>query len=155
MIYGFITLLVWCFLSFFWGSIYLVENNFRNLDVYVISFDTATNSFLTGPIMNQATYLANLDPSVAHLGWQIRDASLYPNGLDDVRQEILGQKAWAAIVVNANATTAWTTAVQNGDATYDPTGAIGVYYQSARFYQVILLYFPGLVSFPHLMYINT
>jgi hypothetical protein len=87
-----------------------------------------------------------LPATTVHLGWRVKDASYYPNGLGDVRQDVLQQGCWAAVVVNANATSAWRTALENGDSSYDPTGAITIYLQSARFYQVVLLYIVQLVS---------
>ena len=146
MIYGLVTVWVYAFLGFFWGSTYLVENEFRHLTVHVVSFDTDPNSFLNGPILNQATYLANQANSVPHLGYEVHSASEYPNGLADVEYDVMSQGCWAAVVINANATTAWRNAVQNGDTSYDPNGAIGIYYQSARFYQVILLYIEAIVG---------
>lgn len=92
-------------------------------------------------MLNEAQYQANLPASVAHFGWTIKPSSDYPNGIQDVQDSILRQDAWVAVVVNANATTAWRQALADGDASYDPTGAMTIYYQSARFYQVTLLYF--------------
>ena len=95
--------------------------------------------------MLQAQYEASLPSSIPHLGWEIHAASEYPNGLADVQHSIFAQKCWAAVVINANATSAWTAALADGDTSYDPTGAIGIYYASARFYQVTLLYIESLV----------
>jgi hypothetical protein len=91
-------------------------------------------------MINMAQQQNFLPVTTPHFTWIIRDASDYPNGLEDVRHEVLGQECWAAVVINANATTAWRTAIENGDTSYSPDGAIGIYFQSARFYQVVLLY---------------
>ena len=96
-------------------------------------------------MINQANYENSLSDSVPHMSWVIRDASLYPNGLSDVENEVITQQCWAAVVINANATSAWTAALAAGDASYDPTGAIGIYVQSARFYQVVLNYVEAIV----------
>lgn len=146
MVFGFITLWLWICLLIFWGSNYMLEPNFVNLTVNLIPFDTDAESFLVGPIVNQANYQNSEPRSSAHFTWVIKSPNDYPNGLEDVRRDIMGQKAWAAVVINANATSAWRTALANGDASYDPTGAIGVYYASARFYQVTLLYIESIVS---------
>lgn len=66
-----------------------------------------------------------------------------------MERDIATQKSWGAVVINANATTAWRNALTTGDASYDPNGAIGIYFSSARFYQVTLLYIESIVS-PHL-----
>ncbi|WWC65254.1 uncharacterized protein I303_107871 [Kwoniella dejecticola CBS 10117] len=146
-IFGFITLWLWVCLSIFWGSTYRLTSFLPSLTVHVIPFDTpSSTSYLNGPITQQMQTVASQPPSMVHLGYQIQDPSNYPNGLDDVRQSVLAQECWAAIVINANASSAWTDALNNGDASYDPTGAIGIYYSSARFYQVVLLYFDSLIS---------
>ncbi|WVQ63400.1 uncharacterized protein L199_001553 [Kwoniella botswanensis] len=147
VLYGFITIWLWICLSIFWGSTYRLTSFLPSLTVHVIPFDTpSSTSFLNGPITQQMTYVANEPPSVVHLGYEIKDPSNYPNGLEDVRRSIVAQECWAAIVVNANASSGWTDALQNGDASYDPTGAIGIYYSGARFYQVVLLYFDSLIT---------
>jgi len=146
LLYGFITVWLWVCLSIFWGSTYKLEAYLHRLTVHFVSFDTDPNSFLNGPMIQEAQYQAALPSSIPHLGWEVHDASEYPNGLWDVMHEVYAQKAWAAVVINANATSAWREALANGDMNYDPTGAIGIYYASARFYQVTLLYIEPLVS---------
>ncbi len=145
-IYGFITLWLWVCLSIFWGSTYKLETYFSRLTVHYVTFDTDPNSFLNAPMLNEVQYEAALPRSIPHLGWEVHDASEYPNGLEDVKQEVYSQKCWGAVVINANATSAWRAALANGDATYDPTGSIGLYFASARFYQVTLLYIEAFVS---------
>ena len=148
LLFGFITLWLWTWLPLFWGSTYKLQNYFHKLSVNYVTFDTDPNSFLNNPMLQEAQYQAALSDSIPHLGWVVRNASEYPNGLADVRQEIYSQKAWATVVVNANATSAWQAALANGDSSYDPTGAVGVYFASARFYQVTLLYLQPLVRGP-------
>lgn len=86
--------------------------------------------------------------STAHLGYVIRDAADYPRGVYDAMDEVTNKDCWGAIVVNANATSAWRAALESGDASYDPSGAVGVFYQGARYYQIILLYLAPFVSRP-------
>ncbi|WVF67907.1 hypothetical protein IAT40_002669 [Kwoniella sp. CBS 6097] len=147
MLLAFITFWLWVCLSIFWGSTYRLVNFLPSLTVHVIPFDTPSGtSYLNGPMIQEANYVASLPSSIVHLGYEVKDPVNYPNGLDDVRRSVIAQECWAAIVVNANASTAWTNALTNGDASYDPTGAIGIYYASARFYQVVLLYFNSIIS---------
>lgn len=147
IIFGLLTIWLWGCLSIFWGSVYKLTTGLPAINVYFVTFDNDANALLNQPITEQANYLANLPASMPHLGWQVRQASDYPNGLEDVRQEVLHQKSWATVVVNANATSAWRNAIRNGDANYDPNGAIGIYYMGARFYQVQYLYTEALVSY--------
>lgn len=131
---------MWACLSIFWGSTYHLQTNFHRLTVHLVSLDTEPDSFLV-PAMEQMAQEQNSMPiEMPHFTWIVRSASDYPNGLADVRHEILGQECWAAVVINANATSAWREALQTGDASYSPNGAMGIYFQSARFYQVVLLY---------------
>ncbi|WWC72650.1 uncharacterized protein I206_106614 [Kwoniella pini CBS 10737] len=146
-LFGFITLWLWICLSIFWGSTYRLTSFLPSLTVHVIPLDTpSSTSYLNGPITEQMQTVANQPPSIVHLGYQMQDPSNYPNGLEDVRRSVIAQDCWAAIVINANASSAWTNALNNGDASYDPNGAIGIYYSSARFYQVVLLYFDSLIT---------
>ncbi len=101
---------------------------------------------MLGPaIINEANTQAALSSATPHLGWQVKSASDYPNGIPDVENDVLGQGCWGAVVINANATSAYLDALENGDSSYDPKGAIGIYMASARFYQVTLLYLEPLV----------
>jgi hypothetical protein len=130
---------MWACLSLFWGSTYHLQTNFHRLTVHLVPLDNDANSFLNQPFINMAQEQNSLT-TTPHFTYVIRSASDYPNGLEDVRREVLGQECWAAVVVNANATSAWRTAIESGDASYSPNGAVGIYFQSARFYQVVLLY---------------
>ena len=51
---------------------------------------------------------------------------------EDVAHDIVNEGAWAAIVISEGATSALTAARQNGDASYDGSQAIQVYYAQAR-----------------------
>jgi hypothetical protein len=146
LLYGFITLWLWVCLSIFWGSNYKLETYLPALTVNYVTFDTDPDSFLNSPMLETANMQAGLPASTVHLGWEAKDAAYYPNGIGDVQQDVLQQGCWAAVVVNANATSAWRAALATGDASYNPTGAITIYLQSARFYQVTLLYITQLVS---------
>lgn len=137
---------MWACLSLFWGSTYHLETNFHRLTVHLVPLDTDPDSFLVPPMINMAEMQNSLPVETPHFTYIIRQASDYPNGLQDVEREVVGQECWAAVVINANATTAWRNALENGDSTYSPTGAIGIYFQSARFYQVVLLYIQQTVS---------
>jgi hypothetical protein len=114
------------------------------LTVDLVSFDTDSGSFLNYPMAEMARTLGG-QPN--ELGWNVRPSSDYPNGLESARHDVLGQKSWATVVINANATSAWREAVTTGDANFDPTGAITIYIQTARFYQVSLLYVEAFASF--------
>lgn len=144
-VYTFITCWLWVCLSIFWGSTYKLEANLKNLRVDFVTFDNDAGSVLNAPMRQAVEQQQQLGSSAPHLGWNIRNADAYPDGLESVRNDIIGQECWVTVVINANATSAWRTALQQGNANYDPSGAVRVYYASARFYQVTLLYVNAMV----------
>ncbi|BGP07218.1 hypothetical protein JCM10049v2_003049 [Rhodotorula toruloides] len=128
---------VWACLSIFWGSTYLLEHYFPNAKVYVYDFDsTANQNPLLGPAVVQ--YLRSTLDAPVHMGVIIRD----PTGktFDDVAKEIVGEKAWAAVVINANATSNFREAVAGTggllNGRWAPEGAISLVISGARWYQV-------------------
>lgn len=138
---------MWACLSIFWGSTYHLQTNFHRLTVNLVPLDTDPNSFLVPTMVEMAQTQNSLPIEMPHFTYIIRSPGDYPNGLEDVRREVLGQECWAAVVINTNATSAWREALESGDATYSPSGAVGIYFQSARFYQVVLLYIQQTVRY--------
>jgi hypothetical protein len=103
---------------------------------------------ILGPAYTSYARQSNSLPlSTPHVGYNIIDVSQgYPNGVWDARDDVLKKKCWAAIVIHANATSSWRDAIQTGDAGYDPQGSVGIYYEGARYYQIVLLYLRPFVS---------
>lgn len=66
------------------------------------------------------------------VGWGSLPASAFNNDPMAVRQAVYDEKAWAAIIINANATALLQDAVKNGNTTYDPMGAAQIVYVQAR-----------------------
>ncbi|POY73673.1 hypothetical protein BMF94_3208 [Rhodotorula taiwanensis] len=140
---------IWALLSVFWGSTYLLEHYFPNAKLYVYDFDSANNANpLLGPYVTQ--YMLSTLEQPTHMGVIIRD----PTGktIDDVITEIVQEKAWAAMVVNANASTMFREAIAgtggllNGE--YAPAGALTVITEGARWFQVTDDYiFPFLTKY--------
>ena len=50
----------------------------------------------------------------------------------EVRSQIYDYKAWAAVIINANATALLQSAIQNGNSSYDPMGVAQIIYVEAR-----------------------
>lgn len=89
-----------------------------------------------GPVLTQMAQQTNEQPkSIGRLGFAIEDASDYPGGIDDVRNTVGYSGRWGAIVALPNCTSAWEDALSSGDASYDPTGCLAVFYSSGRFYR--------------------
>ncbi|GAA6041975.1 hypothetical protein JCM8097_009126 [Rhodosporidiobolus ruineniae] len=132
---------VWALLSVFWGSTWLLEWYFPNLKVYIYDFDsTATSSPLLGPVVEQSL-LATVGQR-PYLGFLSRSTA--GKTLEDVAQEIIEERAWAAVVINANATTAFQAAVAGTGGLlggeWSPEGAVSIFTSGSRWYQVTLEY---------------
>ena len=67
-----------------------------------------------------------------HLGFVTVPPSAYNNDHLAVREAIYQEEAYAAIVINSNATNLLRQAVETGNSSYDPTGAIQLIYVEAR-----------------------
>jgi len=129
---------------------------FSRLSVNVYDFDTpASNSLGITPILGPAyrSYAAeqnSLPLSTPHVGYNIIDVSTisseYPDGVWSARDDVLKKKCWAAIVIHSNATASWRNALENGQQGYDSQGSVGIYYEGARYYQIVLLYLRPFVS---------
>ncbi|KAK4701153.1 hypothetical protein P7C70_g5087, partial [Phenoliferia sp. Uapishka_3] len=130
-------LAVWILIPVFWGSNYRLEYYFYRIAVDVYDFDSASNPTpLLGP-----TVAAGLKASMAapaHFTFRFLNTTGVT--IEQIEHGIVNEHAWAAVIINSNATSAWQAAVQGSVSTYDPNGAISVVVASARFYQVILEY---------------
>lgn len=122
-------------LSMYWAVLYHVNENVASLTIFVVDFDGMAPytdvSPQIGPLVVQTTE-SRLAAPKPHLGYQTVPASHFENDPLNVRQEVFDQKAWAAIVINANATALLQQAVQMGNTSYDPLGACQIYWVEAR-----------------------
>ncbi|KAI9851338.1 MAG: hypothetical protein M1838_003979 [Thelocarpon superellum] len=124
-------------LSLYWAVQFRVEENLSSLLVYVVDFDSQAAPIdsgapaLVGPAVVQAAQ-AMVDSGNPHLGFLSVPPSMFDNDPINVRQAIYNYDAWAAIVINANATTLLRQAVAQGNTSYDPLGAAQVIYVQAR-----------------------
>lgn len=124
-------------LSLYWGVFFQVRNRLSNLMVYVVDFDgqapydTGTNQPFVGPTITRMTEQMIMAEKPT-LGFSIRAASEFNNDPIQVRQAVYNFDAWAAIIINANATSLLYSAIQTGNTSYDPLGACQLVYQDAR-----------------------
>ncbi|KAJ5798464.1 uncharacterized protein N7503_007760 [Penicillium pulvis] len=123
-------------LSIFWGSQFLTETKFPNLHVWVVDFDGqvepyVTNDTIVGPaVINTAKqYEAS---SSLHLGYYFKSAAEFNYDPWEVRQAVYDEHAYAAVIINPNATSLLRAAINNDNTTYDPAGAIQTVIISAR-----------------------
>lgn len=103
--------------------------------VYVVDFDSLVAPYtdttpIIGPFIVSAA-LAMIAPTRS-VGWISRPASDFNFDPMNVRQAVFREDAWAAIIINANATALLQDAVINGNTSYDPMGAAQLIYVEAR-----------------------
>ena len=123
-------------LSLFWGSQYITERNYPALKVWVVDFDGKVDPYrtddpLVGPaVTNVTNKIINSDS--LHLGYEIKSPADF--GFDPwaVRRGIYNEHAYAAVIINSNATTLLRDAVAKSNTSYDPTGAVEMIIISAR-----------------------
>jgi hypothetical protein len=94
-------------------------------------FDNTGNQPFVGQTITQLVE-KQLSSSMPTLGWSIRSGSEFNNDVLEVRQAIYNWDAWAAIIINPNATAMLYQAVATGNASYEPLGACQLVYQEAR-----------------------
>lgn len=113
-----------------------MERNTSSLNVFVVDFDGTQAPYtdtqpLIGPMVTQATEQM-LRAQTPHLGYITMEPSHFDNDPFAVRQAVYDFHAWAAIIVNANATALLRAAVSESNSSYDPLGACQVVYVQAR-----------------------
>lgn len=125
-------------LSLYWAVFYHVEQNLPSLVVYVVDFDGRAAPYNTsgvrpvvGPTIVQLAEMMVNSPQ-PHLGYTVVPPSAFNYDPIQVRQAVYDWDAWAAIIVNANATAMLTSAVQTGNVSYDPLGACQLVYMDSR-----------------------
>jgi len=125
--------MLWICLPIFWGSTLLLEHYFYKLNIQVVDFDSAASGAdaMVGPPLVQSLLKLNSE-SGPHLSYYNMSPSDFPNGPQDVMQSVGHNFAWGAVVIYPNATTAWRNAIETGNASYDPTGCVGIYFSAAH-----------------------
>ena len=91
-----------------------------------------TKQLNTQILLAEPTNYLKLNDPPPHLGYQVRPPSMFDNDPIRVRQAVYDQDAWAAIIINANATALLREAVATGNTSYDPLGAAQIIYVQAR-----------------------
>ena len=140
-------------MSMYWAVLFNTEQNLSSLDVFVVDFDGTQAPYtgvtpLIGPLITQTTEkMISSGQSGGHLGFMTMDPAFFNHDPMEVRKAVYDYKAWAAIVINANATALLQQAVQQGNASYDPLGACQTIWVEARDQDSVFEYvFPSLVK---------
>jgi hypothetical protein len=124
-------------LSLYWAVIYNVQNNLAAIEVHVVDFDGQIAPYdnvtpIVGPEMTDLIRQIHATPLQPSLGYRIIPPAQYNCDPIAVRQGVYNWDAWAAVIINPNATALLLEAVTIGNASYDPTGAIQYIIQTAR-----------------------
>jgi hypothetical protein len=127
---------VFVVLSLFWGSQYSTEEKYSSLNVFVVDFDGQIDPYLNndpiiGPAVTNVTKRIIASDSL-HLGYTIKSPADFNNDPWEVRQAVYDEHAFAAVIVNPNATALLRAAVSKGNTSYDPFGAVQTIIISAR-----------------------
>ena len=124
-----------CVMSLYWAALFHVDQNMSALTVIVVDLDGQSAPYqnvepLVGPSITRAARQAR-KPS-GTVGWEVRDAADFEYDAIAVRQYVYDQHAWAAVIVNNNATALLRDAVETGNRQYNPMGAAQTVYVQAR-----------------------
>lgn len=125
-----ITIAAWIVLPIFWGSTWKLLERVSYLECLVVDFESPVvgDSAIVGPALVQMAQENNAMPkSATRLGFNIKDASEYPGGPAQAIEDVGYSRQWGALIAYPNSTTVWLNALQNGDASYDPSGCVGVF----------------------------
>lgn len=123
-------------LSMYWAVLFHVEENMEALGVLVVDFDGQVAPYtsskpLVGPLVVEAAEKM-AQSTTPHLGFTTKPPSDFNYDPMQVRQAVFDWNAWAAIIVNPNATALLQQAVEQGNSSYEPLGAAQTIYVQAR-----------------------
>lgn len=112
---------VLCVLSLFWAVQFHVEGNLPSLRVWAIDFDGKvdpyrTNDTIVGPAVTDAASQI-IHSTTDRVGYTIVSPAEFNYDVWNARQQIYDEHAYAAIIVNANATSLLRGAIANGNPT--------------------------------------
>ncbi|KAL2866928.1 SNG1 family protein [Aspergillus lucknowensis] len=119
-----------CVLSLYWAVQYRVEANLPALKVWVVDFDDSPDALVGPAVTDLAEEIAS--SSTQTLGYEVKSPADFRNHPMAVRQAVYDEHCYAAIIVNANATSALRDAITTGSDAYQPSGAAQFITLSAR-----------------------
>ncbi|PAV18859.1 response to drug-related protein [Pyrrhoderma noxium] len=120
-----IILVIFGYLSIFWGSLFKTTEYIHKLKGWVVDFDGGSIGQTVVEAFQNNTGL----PS--QLTWQVIDASQFSN-VDEVAAAVVDEQVWVAVTINPGASNNLSAAIANADASYDGSNAITAYAAEAR-----------------------
>ncbi|KAF8712262.1 hypothetical protein RHS03_01284, partial [Rhizoctonia solani] len=121
-----LVVLMWAALPLYWGSLAPGLSHAPNFKAWVVDFDGGPLGALVTESVINSTKVGN-----RHLDWEVKPASQF-SSMQDLAQQVLEEKAWAAITINPGASSTLYIARAYGDYTYDQTTAVTLYIEQAR-----------------------
>lgn len=108
----------------------------KSLTTLVVDFDAQSAPYndvqpLVGPSITRAAQMQMQKPRRV-IGWTISNPAQFDYDPIKVRQFVFDEHAWAAVIVNNNATALLQDAVSSGNPNYNPIGAAQIIYVEAR-----------------------
>lgn len=115
-------------LAIYWAVLFHMPENLPSLGVLVVDFDGVAPFQATTPVVGPTMIrmIQQLQTMPDTLGWTILSPATFNNDPTMVRQAIYNEDGWAAIIINPNATAMLDSAVNTGNTSYDPLGALQV-----------------------------
>jgi hypothetical protein len=83
-----------------------------------------------GQVVRQA-FLNTTGPKT-NLDWRVVEPRNFPNGQADMENQIVDERAWAAVVVSSGATQRLQNAISARDSSYNGSSAVTAYSAEAR-----------------------
>ncbi|KAL2801927.1 hypothetical protein BJX63DRAFT_416204 [Aspergillus granulosus] len=117
-------------LSLYWAIQFRVEAKLHNLKVWVVDFDDSSDAVVGPAVTDLAQSI--IDSDTQSVGYVIKQPTDFHNDPVAVRQAVYDEHCYAAIIVNANATTSLRAAVNGDNDAYDPSDAAQFVIISAR-----------------------
>ncbi|EAW13432.1 SNG1 family protein [Aspergillus clavatus NRRL 1] len=127
-----------CILSLYWAVQFRAEDRLPALTVWVVDFDNQVEPYkndtltaIVGPVVTDVARQA-VQSNRKGVGYTIKSPADFDFDPWAVRQGVYDEHAYAAVIVNPNATALLYDAVRNGNSSYDPSGAAQFITISAR-----------------------
>lgn len=114
-------------LSLYWAVQFHSESRVPSLTVWVVDFDGKvapyqTENTVVGPAVTD-TAKQIISSTSERVGYTIKTAKSFDFDPQAVRQGVYNEEAYAAVIVNPNATSLLRGSLIHGNTSYDPTGA--------------------------------
>lgn len=110
-----------------------MHQNLPAITVAIVDFDSAGSGgqSLIGPIVVAAAKKRN-SLTTPHVGYIFQSVEGYDSDMVRIRRAVYGYEIWAAVVICEDATERLVSGLKDGNASYDPMGAVEVIYVQAR-----------------------